>query len=133
MSSFPALRKNLNLISRRDELDYDYLDKLSPKELDFLNRFTEEYVHANLKHSGTKLHVTPEDRKICTDRNNSRNRCFKIPLLQYYYSQFKEENLEPVLIDQYEKSLLESIDKNNLFEETVNAVCDTGERSEDSH
>lgn len=56
-------------------MDYDYLDKLSDKELEWLNNFTEEYVHANLTHKGKKLHKTKKLRLDCYNRNNARNRC----------------------------------------------------------
>jgi hypothetical protein len=57
-------------------LDYDYLHKLSEEELAWLNKFTEEYVHANLNTEKPKsnLHRTKSMRKDCYDRNNARNR-----------------------------------------------------------
>lgn len=72
---FPALEPRLNLKTRYDLVDYDYVDKLSDKEKAWLNSFTEEYVHANMKHDGKKLHKTKKLRKDCYDRNNARNRC----------------------------------------------------------
>jgi len=66
----------LNLKTRTELLDYDYLDKLSPEELAWLNKFTEEYVHASLDTARPKknLHKNKALRKDCYDRNNSRNR-----------------------------------------------------------
>jgi len=66
----------LNLKTRTELLDYDYLDKLSPEELTWLNKFTEEYVHASLDTARPKknLHKNKALRKDCYDRNNSRNR-----------------------------------------------------------
>jgi hypothetical protein len=57
-------------------LDYDYLHKLSESELEWLNKFTEEYVHANLntKEPKKNLHKTKKLRIDCYNRNNSRNR-----------------------------------------------------------
>lgn len=57
-------------------LDYDYLDKLSDDELAWLNKFTEEYVHASLdtERPRKNLHRTKGLRKECYDRNNARNR-----------------------------------------------------------
>lgn len=56
-------------------MDYDYLDKLSEKEKEWLNAFTEEYVHANMNHKGKKLHKTQKLKRDCYNRNNARNRC----------------------------------------------------------
>lgn len=57
-------------------MDYDYLHKLSEEELAWLNKFTEEYVHANLDTTKPRsnLHRTKKLRKECYDRNNARNR-----------------------------------------------------------
>lgn len=71
----PALKPNYNSKIRQEYLDYDYLDKLNKKELDWLNRFTEEYLGANFNHSGTKLHRSKEKRRELYNNNNSRNRC----------------------------------------------------------
>jgi hypothetical protein len=61
---------------RRELFDQDYIDKLSNKELDFLDKFNREFNQADFKSSpGKPLHKTKSERKICTDRNNARNRC----------------------------------------------------------
>lgn len=62
---------------RRELLDMDYIDQLSEEDKAWLNKFTEEYVEANLdfKNLENNLHNTPELKKDCTDRNNARNRC----------------------------------------------------------
>lgn len=76
LAKYPALDPGLNLKSRTELLDYDYLHKLSEEELAWLNKFTEEYVHANLNTEKPKsnLHRTKSMRKDCYDRNNARNR-----------------------------------------------------------
>jgi len=73
-----ALDPAYNIKLRYDLIDYDYLDKLSEEELDWLNKFQKEYVNASVgKHSeaaeSDQLHNTPELAKDCTDRNNWRN------------------------------------------------------------
>ena len=76
LSKYPALDPSLNLKSRTELLDYDYLHKLDEKELEWLNKFTEEYVNANIDTEKPRknLHKNKSLRKDCYDRNNSRNR-----------------------------------------------------------
>ncbi len=73
-TKYPALKRHLNLKTRYDLVDYDYIDSLTEEEKDWLNRFTEEYVHANFKHDGKVLQKTKKLKKACYDSNNSRNR-----------------------------------------------------------
>jgi hypothetical protein len=49
-SKYPALDKRKNLPSRQDLIDFDYLSKLGPKELEFLNDFVEETIVTNFAH-----------------------------------------------------------------------------------
>lgn len=72
---YPGLNPRYNSKIRQEYIDYDYIDKLSDKEKDLLNRFTEEHYGANFKHEGKKLFTSKKQRKICTDGNNARNRC----------------------------------------------------------
>lgn len=48
-SDYPALDPRLNLKTRSDLLDYDYIDKLSEKDKQWLNDFNTEYVNADFK------------------------------------------------------------------------------------
>ncbi len=73
-TKYPALKRHLNLKTRYDLVDYDYVESLTEEEKEWLNRFTEEYVHANFKHEGKQLHKTKKMKKTCYDANNSRNR-----------------------------------------------------------
>jgi len=72
----PALKPELNLKSRYELIDYDYIKKLSEEEKDWLNKFTEEYVNAsiNTEDLSKNLHNTEELKKDCYKRNNARNR-----------------------------------------------------------
>lgn len=72
---YPALKPELNLKSRFEVIDYDYVGKLSEKEKDYLNRFTEEWANANFKHEGPRIMKTKEDERQSYARNNARNRC----------------------------------------------------------
>jgi hypothetical protein len=73
---YSALKPELNLRSRVELIDYDYIDKLSPDEKAWLNKFTDEYVndHLDRKDLNNNLHNTKALKKSCGDRNNARNR-----------------------------------------------------------
>jgi len=59
---------------RNEYSDFDYVDKLSPEDLEFLKAFNREYYNADFKHVYKKLHKKKKDRKACYSLNNSRNR-----------------------------------------------------------
>lgn len=73
---YPALKPELNLRSRFELIDYDYVDKLNDEEKAWLNKFTNEYTNASLDRKNLKnnFHNTEELKKDCYDRNNARNR-----------------------------------------------------------
>lgn len=60
---------------RKDEVDdvASYVHKLSHDEKAWMNQFMREYNEATTENA--VFHITPEERKICNDRNNARNRC----------------------------------------------------------
>ena len=75
---YSALDPTVNLKTRYELIaDYDYLDKLNDQEKAWLNKFTKEYVNADLdtKRKSKNLHKTDRLKKDCYDRNNARNRC----------------------------------------------------------
>lgn len=75
---YPNLNPAYNLKSRSEEIHdvASYADQLNKKEKEFLNKFMGEWVGADLDYKDLKknLHNTQELKKLCTDRNNSRNR-----------------------------------------------------------
>lgn len=71
---YPALKPELNLKTRYDLVDYDYLDKLSPDELEWLNKFTSEEIHADFRHK-KPLNRTKKAKRRIYAANNARNRC----------------------------------------------------------
>jgi hypothetical protein len=79
-TKYPGLSKKVNTKVRQELIDYDYLNKLTPEEKEWLNKFSEEYNSASFKkskngnYSRKNLHRTKKQRKDCYDRNNSRNR-----------------------------------------------------------
>lgn len=104
----PDLDPKFNLKTRTDLLDQDYLHKLSPEELDWLNKFNKEYVSASLNTESPRknLHRNKKLRKDCYDRNNARNRDI--------LTRAKASNR---LID-YEK-LIEEVDQNDVEERLI--------------
>lgn len=114
-SKYPALDPKLNLKIRFEELDYDYVNKLTDKDKAWLNTFTEEYINANLNHKGKKLHKTKKDKKICYDKNNSRNRDIlsraKVMQALSYTEELKEEK-HPI-DNEIENRLLSKLDGDN--------------------
>ena len=87
---YPALKPQLNLRTRFEIIDYDYLDQLSNKEKEWLNKFSEEYINASFKDKKDRIHnpnkkiikeIKPDGTEIkityekdSYDRNNARNR-----------------------------------------------------------
>jgi hypothetical protein len=73
---YKNLDKSVNLKTRQDLIDYDYLHKLNKKELEWLDKFTGEWICASLDNENPRrnLHKTKKLRKDCYDRNNARNR-----------------------------------------------------------
>lgn len=118
-----SLRPEYNSKIRQEYLDYDYLNKLSKEEYEWLAAFTHEYNCANLNHEYDKVFKrNKEARKEHNDRNNQRNRDTfsniraqnRILYLQGGAPEFLDEND----VDQRnpEDSIIELIDnKNNEF------------------
>jgi hypothetical protein len=72
---YPALTSRVNTRIRQEYLDYDYLDKLSEKELKWLNDFTEEENNATFNSGEKTFNKSKKAKKKIFDRNNARNRC----------------------------------------------------------
>lgn len=110
-NKYPALNPGLNLKTRTDLIDYDYVDKLSPKEKAWLNKFTEEYVNASVDPKNLKknLHNTKELKKDCYDRNNARNRCILTQQRAQGKIEYTEENTK-VLGENPEEELNKEMD-----------------------
>lgn len=110
-SKYPALKPELNLKTRHDLIaDYDYLKKLSSEEKEWLNKFTKEYVNAeiNTKQPRKNLHRNKSLKKDCYDRNNARNRCIYTRSKASWNLKFFEE------VSENHKSLI-----NNCIEEEL--------------
>lgn len=73
--TYPGLSKRRNSATSHEYIDQDYLHKLSPKELEWLSNFQEEYLRGNFKHGGKRIHKGKTKELECYTRNNARNRC----------------------------------------------------------
>jgi len=94
------------MLRRRDEVEdvASYANKLNDEEKAWLNQFMKEYNDADTKNA--VFHKTAEDRKICNDRNNARNRCD--------YTIAKAKDMLNLVENDYE---MERILHNDLIEE----------------
>lgn len=85
---------------RNDLADYDYVHKLSPYELDWLNGFNREYVNADFKHKFKSHYSSNEHKRIVYRLNNSRNRClYGVLKVTHRIRSLKNETPIPVPID----------------------------------
>lgn len=133
----PGLTPRYNSKIRQEQIDYDYIHKLSDAEKDWLNRFSEEYIGANFQHPGDKVQETDEERRECYNRNNSRNRCVysiakaKGAILNYDYNDLIEiiesEQAEDTNSNYMEEALIEYLDGKNR----VDQPTDGGDGSDD--
>lgn len=119
LTTYPGLNKNLFSRIKQEQFDYDYIDKLDPKEKEWLSKFTEEYLGARLNGEGKKFHKNKRLRKDCFDRNNSRNRdIYSISnavgkLDRHSDMQKIIEDIQEKKEESYEDKLIEAIDKKN--------------------
>lgn len=67
------MKPELNLKTRYEQIDLDYLDKLTEEEKAWLNKFMEEYINASFNHKGV-IQKSSKHKKDSYDRNNARNR-----------------------------------------------------------
>ena len=130
-SKYPALDPTLNLKSRYEQIDYDYIKKLSEKEKEFLNNFTEEYTNANFDHSGKRIHKErlinryikcrkktikiDASKKDSNDRNNSRNRDLLTKLKASSQAIYIEDMPTGVGGSNPEDTLITKMDSEKLF------------------
>jgi hypothetical protein len=77
-ASLKVLQKKSTTLIRQEYMDYDYIDKLSDEEKQWLADFTIEHYNASVgkqkdKGKDNRFMKTVEEIKDCTDRNNLRN------------------------------------------------------------
>jgi hypothetical protein len=71
-TKYPGLNKKLHLMIRQELLDQDYIDKLSDAEKKWLSDFNEEYVAADFRHKGKKLHTRKKQIRDINRANYAR-------------------------------------------------------------
>ena len=135
-AKFPNLQKNLNLKRRQELIDFDYLDKLSDEEKEWLNKFMGEYMSASFpkqtvtkkdgsvyaRYAPTNLHKK-EHRCDVYNQNNARNRDIYAKKTSTNGMEFFDEatldNLREkdsvTSIDQLENAIIQK----NLFEADI--------------
>lgn len=72
-TKYKHLNPNYQPASRRDLIDYDYLEQLSEDELEFLNKFTAENISANFKDIPSSRLVNDSIKKQVFKENYRRN------------------------------------------------------------
>lgn len=78
----------------RDFIDFDYIEKLSPDEADWLNKFSTEYYSANFNNNETDLHQTVIKRRKLYNSNNARDRDVYNKTILVSASDFKQDEEE---------------------------------------
>ncbi len=119
---YPAFDLAYSPKIRRELIDMDYLDQLSGEEKEWVHKFIEEYVGADLDYKNLKknLHNTKKLKKDCTDRNNARNRDMlgfaKANGLTVSDDQLYDHNLNMSNPDLAEDAMIAYIDNKNILE-----------------
>jgi hypothetical protein len=92
---FPGLVREVNVRTKWDYLDQDYVKKLSDAEKQFLSNFNDEFYGGSFNHPGKQLHRSKKKKRECYDRNNARNRdLFAISRATNQLDRFRE-HVEP--------------------------------------
>lgn len=109
-----ALNKFYYPKSKAELCDFDYLSKLSPEELEWLNLFMEEWAKARLNHGKEKLHSEKHKKEIYHN-NNARNRDVWNKFSRNDTGNISPETILDFLIStsdmDYEEIFIEQLDK----------------------
>jgi hypothetical protein len=115
---YPDLDPKYNLKTRTDLIDQDYLHKLSPKELEWLNKFNREEISASFdtKNPSRNLNKSKKARKRCYDSNNARNRDILTKAKASNHLVDYDTLIEEKSHDSYEDHLIDSLDSKETRE-----------------
>lgn len=98
-------------------MDFDYIAKLSPEELEFLNKFSDEYYNNHFRRDGTDLH-DDEQRRACyrTDYRRQQDQWNKLKRMPNDYTAYIADETPPSIDEKsaLEDSLAEVIDGKKL-------------------
>ena len=113
MDPYPALNKSLNLKTRQDEIEVDYLHKLSEEDKKFLNKFNEEYINATLdrKEFKNNIHSTKKGKQSCDKRTNERKVCAYTRSKAGNNLTYIEDMKGDIVVVGYEDNLIDKIEK----------------------
>jgi hypothetical protein len=133
MTKYPNLNPELQLKTRFELYDQDYIDKLSEKEKAWLDKFMGEWANAALdvNNLNRNLHNTKELKKDCQDRNNARNRCILTRAKATGIIDYIEEKGLNEFSEDYEDALLTAIDLRKNFKNGSNSSGYKGDDTDD--
>jgi hypothetical protein len=122
LAKYPNLKPELNLKTRFEQLDMDYIDQLSESDKKWLNQMMGEYVGASFNKDNRKnIQKSKEHKKDSYDRNNSRNRCIltraKATGIVDYIEEIKPERFATDVED----DLIYKIDTENFLNELTDS------------
>ncbi len=133
----PNLKPSQSPKARGKFIDYDYLDKLDDKTLDWLDKFTGEYHGASFNHDDTDIQDYKTYGKDCNDRNNAANRCHYNKKFVNYDSvakSFEEQvskDVNPMNLENAYVDFLESKQVAAMLEEYEKAMYNFNEADEE--
>lgn len=126
------LDPRLNLKTRYELYDQDYIHKLSPKERAWLNKFNKEYITDDLDRENLRknLHRTKKLKKDCDDMNNARNRDILTRAKASKQIDYFEDMDEDTDNENYEDYLIQKLDEKDA-KEAVEWLANELEKDED--
>lgn len=115
---FPGLVKAVNSRPRQEHIDFDYLDKLTDAEKQWLSNFNEEWLSGNFNHPGKIFHKSKKSKRDCYNRNNARNRdLYSIGRTNGWQTLKDEADPDPVNPMGHEDTIVNLLDQKDELQE----------------